>query len=347
MSVEGIFGFEDSASIDPQLLNGHTISGAENDDFMRAMSEDSTIYEPTSITSIPAPQWQDLNSFQEMPPPAPHYQEQMMRHRRSLSQPPEDIGQPPPIVFHRGGQLLGESVGHGANPAIEDLRRRLLRDRQANNTSRNRRGRSRPYPDPRAPRGNRPGLRHSATEPSFTDHDNLSPAPSHKPFIWQQVAPQPAAPSLSAPTSAPPDQTSALQTIINRLTTIARASEETKTFLAQHLSTLPASTSTTATPSELEAKRTHNRSLNASVTDLNEYLIALPLSVNDLDAGDVSGRVPVNGNAVREMDEEELDKLMDLYGLGRGEEMLGVEKRIAWCRFLGCGRGFIEKVVAK
>lgn len=86
--------------------------------------------------------------------------------------------------------------------------------------------------------------------------------------------------------------------------------------------------------------------MNASVTELDEYLIALPLSVADLDAGDVSGRVPVNGNAVRGLSDEELDTLMDLYGLQRESEMLGVEKRIAWCRFVGCGREFIEKVVA-
>lgn len=250
LSVEGIFGFEDTSSIDPQLLNGHTISGAENDDFIRAMSEDSTIYEPTSITSIPAPQWPDFSSFQDMPLQAPHYQEQMMRHRRSLSQPPEDIGQPPPIVFHRSGQLLGESTGHAPNPAIEDLRRRLLRDRQANTTSRNRRGRSRPYPDPRAPRANRPGLRHTATEPSFTEHDAPGPLPPHKPFMWPQLAPHPAAQSQPAPTSAPTDQVTALQTIINRLTTIARASEETKAFLAQHLSI---SSAPAAAPPELEA----------------------------------------------------------------------------------------------
>lgn len=252
MSVEGIFGFEDTSSIDPQLLNGHTIAGAENDEFMRAMSEDSTIYEPTLITSIPAPQWQDFNSFQDMPPPAPHYQEQMMRHRRSLSQPPEDIGQPPPpMVFHRGGQLLGDPTGHAPNPAIEDLRRRLLRERQANTTSRNRRGRSRPYPDPRAPRANRPGLRHTATEPTFSDSDNPS---SIKPFAWPQLAAQPAPQPQPAPRSAPPmDKADALQTIINRLTTIARASEETKTFLQQHLAiSLPSSTSSIIVP-ELEA----------------------------------------------------------------------------------------------
>jgi len=253
LSVEGIFGFDDSSSIDPQLLNVQTIPRAENHEFMRAMSEDSTIYEPTSMTFIPAQQWQDFTSFQDMPPPAPHYQEQMMRHRRSLSQPPEDIGQPPPMVFHRGGQLLGESTGHASNPAIEDLRRRLLRDRQANTTSRNRRGRTRPYPDPRAPRAsNRPGLRHTATEPSFSDNDDAS---GIKPFPWQQLAPQPALSSLPAPTSAPPmNKADALQTIINRLTIIARASEETKTFLQQYLSTsLPQSTPSAAAAPELEA----------------------------------------------------------------------------------------------
>lgn len=87
--------------------------------------------------------------------------------------------------------------------------------------------------------------------------------------------------------------------------------------------------------------------MNASVAELNDYLIALPLSVDDLDAGDVSGRVPVNGNAVRELSEDELDGLMDLYGLRREMEMLGVEKRIAWCRFVGCGREFIEKIIGK
>jgi len=87
--------------------------------------------------------------------------------------------------------------------------------------------------------------------------------------------------------------------------------------------------------------------MNASVTELDEYLIALPVSVDDLDAGDVSGRVPVNGNAVGELSDEELDALMDLYGLQREVEMLCVEKRIAWCRFVGCGREFIAKVIAK
>ena len=254
-SVESIFGFNDNSSIDPQLLNDHTLPGAENDNFTRQMSEDYNMFSATSITSVPNQQWQPFISSEGMPPPAPHYQEQMMRHRRSFSQPPEDVKQAtpsPPMVFHRSGQLLGESTSHAVpNPAMDDLRRRLLRDRQANNASRNRRGRSRPYPDPRAPRTTRSSLRHSATKPCIPDTDDSDR------FPWQspQLAPTHAAP-VPTPAAARIEPAAALQTIINRLTIIAKASDETKGFLQRYLS-LPVSTSntmsSTVVASELEA----------------------------------------------------------------------------------------------
>jgi len=87
--------------------------------------------------------------------------------------------------------------------------------------------------------------------------------------------------------------------------------------------------------------------MNASVTELDDYLIALPVSSDDLEAGSVSDRVPVNGLAVRALSGEELHGLMDMYGLEGKAGMLDVEKRIAWCRFVGSGRELIEKVVGE
>jgi len=87
--------------------------------------------------------------------------------------------------------------------------------------------------------------------------------------------------------------------------------------------------------------------MNASVTDLDDYLIALPVSSDDLEAGSTSDRVPVNGLAIRASSGEELHQLMDIYGLERKKGMLDVEKRIAWCRFVGCCRELTAKVVGE
>jgi len=95
----------------------------------------------------------------------------------------------------------------------------------------------------------------------------------------------------------------------------------------------------------LSRKRIHDRALNASVTGLDDYLIALPVSSDDLEAGDVIGRVPVNGLAIRDLSGEELGALMAMYGLEWKQDMFDIEVRIAWCRFVGCGRELIERVI--
>ena len=86
--------------------------------------------------------------------------------------------------------------------------------------------------------------------------------------------------------------------------------------------------------------------MNASVTDLDEILLPIPLVAEKEDDNNNNAlAVPINGMDIKYLSGEALDSLLQTFGLHVRDSMLDVEKRIAWCRFIGCGMVFISKVI--
>ena len=105
-------------SVDPRLLNENsTPMDAGMDAFHQGPS--SQLLGPSNgdfgFYSDAFAQSQSQFFEPDMALPCEPLRHQMMGHRRSVSVPPEDMAPPepsqPPVVFHRGGTPLGDSLG--------------------------------------------------------------------------------------------------------------------------------------------------------------------------------------------------------------------------------------------
>lgn len=174
-------------SVDPRLLSGtNTPMDAGIDAFHHDPSDqllgpsdcDLGLYSDAFVQS------QSQFFEPDMALPYEPLRHQKMGHRRSVSVPPEDMAPPeqsqPPIVFHRGGTPLGDSLG-----TPKSNKRWLKKASQ-------KKARHSPYqPSSVAPNlspAERMGLKRTHTQPAFAGPTS-APTPARMPYIPEEQNP--------------------------------------------------------------------------------------------------------------------------------------------------------------
>ncbi|KAK8180995.1 hypothetical protein BC567DRAFT_207696 [Phyllosticta citribraziliensis] len=98
---------------------------------------------------------------------------------------------------------------------------------------------------------------------------------------------------------------------------------------------------------DLESKRLELRNMNAGTTELTEPLNALPTSMRKDSFGkyEVPPLAPLNGDEIRQMDNDAVVALLGAYKLPFDREMFLFQKKEVYLKFIGACRELMHKVL--
>ncbi|KAI5239062.1 hypothetical protein E4T42_08801 [Aureobasidium subglaciale] len=347
-------------NVDPRLLSSPQNAPPVLNNDPALSPFDYNIFSPHSNHPFFPDQQQPFQSFEPM-------RHQMLGHRRSVSVPPEDMMsecvQPPPaMVFHRGGTPLGDQMATGkarGSNSKKWLKKHGLQKKQIQ--------RHAPYlslSSESIPRSNTPVF------PPYQLVQNMGPTSAPQQMRYA-VAPQAVMRNLDMTTTRTlleyPDDLSRIGATSvnghldgpNTLRDLdALASGQRKELDSVALGILGFAeriskdcyaltsfvewTFKDGEEDEVARIRQEKRAINHKATTLEDGLEMLPLQDGQAEE---EANVPVTGQDVRNLDAEQTNALLKVYGISHTSDMFLHDKKLAYLRFVGASRVLMHLIL--